>query len=137
MRILVVDDDEECRRVLYLYMAPLGDCDAVEDGAIAVAFVKKAFEEDKPYDLICLDIIMPNKNGQQALAEIRAIEKQHGRTRLNRSKILMITALGDSTNVLKALGSQCDSYVVKPINKAALHKQISTLGFLIEPKTKA
>lgn len=135
MRILVADDDEECRRVIYLYLAPLGDCDAVADGDLAVACVRKAFEESKPYDLICLDIIMPNKDGQQALAEIRAIEKQNGRTRLTRAKILMITALGDSTNVLKALGSQCDSYVVKPVNKVTLHKQIRSLGFLIESKS--
>ena len=51
-------------------LAPVADCDFAYDGSEAVDVVRLAIEDRTPYDLICLDIMMPGMDGHQALAAI-------------------------------------------------------------------
>ncbi|MBI3985393.1 MAG: response regulator [Lentisphaerae bacterium] len=130
MRILIVEDDPDCRRVLYLYLASIGECEAVEDGAIAVACVKKSLAEQNPFSLICLDIVMPHMNGHEALKAIRDLEREHGLDRRRRAKVIMLTALGDAANVMSAIGEDCDAYIVKPVERLMLLEEIKQLGLI-------
>ena len=75
MRFLVVDDDFATRRLVQRLLHPYGMVDVATDGEEAVAAFSSALDDNEPYDLITLDILMPNVNGQQALREIREIEK--------------------------------------------------------------
>lgn len=134
MRILIAEDDPECRRVMCLFMAPLGDCDAVADGRLALECARRALEQGAPYDLICLDIIMPNMDGHQTLKNIRALESQQGLAHEDRSKIIMITAMVESEYVMGAIQENCNAYVVKPVDKAKLYKEIHRLGLTSDTK---
>ncbi|MFW6242306.1 MAG: response regulator, partial [Thermodesulfobacteriota bacterium] len=71
MKILVVEDDFISRRILKEILTEHGDCDVVVDGDEAVQAFRLAREEGAPYQLICMDIMMPNKDGHEALQEIR------------------------------------------------------------------
>ncbi|MCA9782864.1 MAG: response regulator [Calditrichaeota bacterium] len=130
MRFLVVEDDFIARRILTQHLSRWGSCDVAVDGAEAVQAVKMALVEAKPYDLICLDIMMPNLNGQEALKRIRAVEVEFEISPGEGSKIVMTTAMGDSRNVLSAFDSQCEGYLVKPITPEALEKQLICLDLI-------
>ena len=128
MRILIVEDELISRQVLRELLAPYGQSDVAADGAQAISAFKRAFEESKPYDLICMDIVMPNIDGQQALKEIRSIEKEKGIRGSNKIKVIMTTALEDSKNVLDAFYyGGADAYLVKPIEKQKLLEEMSNL----------
>ena len=61
-----------------------------------------ALEDKQPYDLICLDVMMPVMDGYQVLNTIRNMEKQRGIEGDDRVKIVMMTALNEQKNVRKA-----------------------------------
>ena len=130
MRILIVEDDFVSRKLMLLCMSDFGSCDVAVDGVEAVAAVKYALEENESYDLICLDIMMPNMNGQEALKQIRALESESGFMVGQGSKIIMTTALSDNTSVITAFRGECDSYLIKPIHKKSVADKFEELGLL-------
>lgn len=130
MKILVVEDDFSCRWVLTLNLSFYGTCEVAVDGQEAVTAVRLALEEESPYDLICLDIMMPRMNGQKALKEIRRLEKEHGIPDGRGTKVIMTTALSDHKNIMAAFREQCDSYLVKPVKKADLVEKLKELELI-------
>lgn len=130
MRILVVEDDFVSRCLLCELLAPYGSCHVATDGKEALDAVRRALDAKEPYQLICLDIMMPNMNGQEALRQIRALESERGIMLGEGVKIIMTTALSDAKNILEAFNEQCEAYLVKPITRDTLTRQLQTLGLL-------
>lgn len=130
MRCLVVEDDLVSRNLLLHYLARHGVCHAAVDGVEAVLAVRLALEKKEPYDLICLDIMMPNMSGQEALKNIRDLERLHGLDFGRGAKIVMVTALSDPHTIMDAFKEQCDSYLTKPIDAEKLDKQLKVLGLI-------
>jgi len=73
---------------------------------------------------------MPGMGGREALTEIRRIENEHGIGGLDGVKVIMTTALDDSTNIFGAFREGCEAYVVKPVCKDKLLAEIEKLGLL-------
>ena len=131
IRILVVDDAAVQSRVMAQLLGPYGQCDYAADGIEAVASFQKAITDDnKPYQLICMDINMPRMDGLEALRRIREIEKNANFAPARRAKILMTTARNDPENVMTALKNNCDGYILKPINQDVLRQKLKEFGFL-------
>ena len=89
MRILLVEDDEHIAGAVKTFLAEAGyrvdscsDCDEAH-----IQFY------NNPYHLVILDIMLPGKNGHELLCEFR---------KLNNTPILMMTALSDDENQIKA-----------------------------------
>jgi two-component system chemotaxis response regulator CheY len=120
MKTLIVEDDFTCRFLLQKLLDSYGQCPIAVNGKEAVCAVKAAMDAGEPYDLICLDIMMPEMDGQAALKEIRGMEEAKGILSTRGSKIVMTTALDDMKNVSTAYNALCDGYLVKPIEKAKL-----------------
>ena len=78
MKILLAEDDFASRKFMSNYLGKYGDCDITVDGEEAVDAFLMALEDGEPYDLICLDVMMPVLDGYQALKAIRDIEKERG-----------------------------------------------------------
>lgn len=135
MRVLIVDDDFDSRRLLQKIIYPYGYCDVAVDGEEAVEAFRRALKDGEPYDLICLDIMMPNMDGQQALREIRDIEREEGVAKDNTVKVIMVSALDDSQELHDAffLG-EATSYLVKPIRKLTLLEEMKNLGLNVTEK---
>lgn len=133
MRFLIVDDEFDSRRLMQKILYPYGYCDAAVDGEEAVEAFRSSLKNSEPYDLICLDIIMPNMDGQEALREIREIETELGVPDDQRVKAVMISALDDTKELHDAffLG-EATSYLVKPIRKKTLLNEIRNLGIALE-----
>ncbi len=128
LKILIVEDDFTCRKLLQMFLSEYGDCFVAINGHKAVEAVREALDEGQPYDLICLDIMMPEMDGHEALEAIRQIENERGIAGLDGVKVIMTTALGDSKNVIGAFRTGCEAYIVKPIGKEKLLEEMEKLG---------
>ncbi len=120
MKALIAEDDLTSRLLMQALLKVYGRSHVAVNGKEAVDAVQAAFEAKEPYDLICLDIMMPEMNGQEALKEIRALEERRGLDVGQGAKVIMTTGLSDRKNVMAAFEGLCDGYLVKPIERAKL-----------------
>ena len=91
MKSLVVEDDATSRLVMQEYLSAFGDCDAVPHGKDALEAFAKAHDQGAPYELVCLDIMMPDMNGHDVLVKLREYESKLDIGGLKGAKILMTT----------------------------------------------
>lgn len=130
MKSLVVEDEFTSRLLLQQIMKSYGSVDLAVNGKEAVAAVYAALEADEPYDLICLDIMMPEMTGQEALLQIRSLEQSKDIASYKGAKIIMTSALDDMENIRNAFDGLCDGYLVKPVQKSKLLEILETLKLL-------
>lgn len=130
MRILIVEDDLASRKFISKFLSAYGECDITIDGLEALEAFMMAWDEGKPYDLICLDIMMPTLDGEKTLKMIRDIERQKGIEDSSRVKIIMTTALNEADRVFNAFETGCEAYASKPINTEKLVEVIKKLGLI-------
>jgi two-component system, OmpR family, response regulator MtrA len=110
-KILVVDDDDALREMVGLVLSSAGYEPAfAADGLSAIT----AFEESHP-DLVLLDIMLPGQSGIEVCEQIRATSGV---------PIIMLTAKGETEDVVRGLEAGADDYVVKPHNGAELLARI-------------
>ena len=128
MKILVVEDDFISRKLLVKSLSGYGECDVAVNGREAIDAFALALNDGPRYDLICLDIMMPEVDGLEALKKIRALETERGIGELDGVKIIMTTALGDKTDILEAFTSGCEAYLVKPLDRDSLNRTLKELG---------
>ena len=129
MRTLVVEDDFTSRLLIQRLLEPLGNVDIAVNGNEAMKAFLAAKSENVPYDLICLDIMMPEMDGHEVLRQVREAEQQSGTVGSDGVKVIMTTALADHKNVMKAFTGQCEAYLPKPIDKQKLYDNLEQLGF--------
>ncbi|MCK5684725.1 response regulator [bacterium] len=129
-KILIVDDDFTNRLLLQELLKSYGPVHVAVNGKEAVDAITSALHENQPYDFVCLDIMMPEMDGHEALKKIRETEKNEGIMPGQGLKILMTTALGDSTNIMSSFKEECDGYLVKPIAKAKLIEQLTKMSLI-------
>ena len=136
MRSLIVEDDFTARRLMQIYLASFGECAVAINGVEAINAVNQAFDDGNPYDLICLDIMMPEMDGVTALDHIRQIEKQNGIQGLSCAKVIMTTAKDQPSDIFGAFKTGCEAYMIKPIRKPELLQEIKKLGLLQDSPTQ-
>jgi two-component system chemotaxis response regulator CheY len=130
MRTLIVEDDFTSRLLLQSFLAQYGECHVAVNGKEALAAFRTAQESGNPYNLICMDIMMPEMNGQTAVKNIRALEEAAGTLSSDGAKIIMTTALDDMMNVVELFQSLCVAYLFKPIDTRKLRDYIRSLNLL-------
>lgn len=130
MKTLIVEDDFTSRLLLQELLKPYGLTHIAVNGLEAVSAARAALEAGEPYDLICLDIMMPELDGHQALKRIRSDEESLGVRSSSAARIVMTTSLGDYKNVMKAYGSLCDGYLVKPVDRQRLVEELKKMKLI-------
>ena len=116
MKALVVDDDLMTRIVLQEILSGYADVHSCVDGNEAVLAYKRALERGDPYDLICMDVLMPVMGGIEALTLIRREEELHFPLRPRATKVIITTASGDTDTISQAFRELCDAYIIKPVD---------------------
>lgn len=129
MRILVVDDELVSRAKLQKNLEAYGQCESAAGGRQALELIDSALASGQPYDLVTLDVAMPGMNGNDLLLELRRREKA-SLTPGNGSKVLMVTAHGERSQVVECMQSGCDDYVIKPVKPDDIRKKLRILGLL-------
>jgi two-component system chemotaxis response regulator CheY len=132
LKTLIVEDELTSRVMLREILKRYGSPHVAMNGKQGVDAVRTALESGDPYDLVCLDIMMPEMDGQEALKQIRQLEQDAGLNAEKRARVIMTTAHADRDNVLAAIQSQCDYFLVKPIDKRALLDELRRLGLIEE-----
>jgi two-component system chemotaxis response regulator CheY len=131
MHVLIVEDDFVSRKLLHQMLSPYGECDIAVDGIEAVEAFKLALEDGHPYDLVCMDIMMPRMDGQEALGQIRQLEAQKCVHEMNAAKVVMTTAVDDNKQVTQAFyKGGAASYFIKPIDQEKLIAELRILGLI-------
>ncbi|KAJ6257465.1 hypothetical protein Dda_7250 [Drechslerella dactyloides] len=132
IKVLVAEDNRVNIQVIrkMLRLEAVTDVTLAEDGAIAVQKVTEALAVGKKFDIIFMDIQMPNMDGLQATKAIREM----GYT----SAICALTAFAEQSNVKECFDAGMDYFLAKPIKKNELRKVLQLYGsssMLIDPGT--
>lgn len=131
-KILLVEDDINISQMLCDYFTDKSKdeiyIDVAHNGAIGV---EKAYEST--YDLLLLDIMLPEMNGFEICREVR---------RFSDVPIMFITALGDQEDILNGYALGCDDYIVKPFSLPVFYNKANALikrskGLVRSPLLKA
>jgi DNA-binding response OmpR family regulator len=124
LRILVVDDDPILREFASVYLAtPSATIETACDGIAARTQLGQV-----DYDLLLLDIEMPDVNGLSLLEEIRSDE------RLKRLPVIMLTGHDDIASIDRAYGLGANSFATKPVNWRQLSYQIRSVIRMTRPE---
>ena len=113
-RILIVDDDPDIRKVLYLLLRESYDVTRAADGAEAVAQI----EAHPETDLVVLDVMMPGMDGFETCDRIRA---------LSNVPILFLTAKSAEADRISAYRSGGDDFLSKPFSQGEFLAKVSSL----------
>ncbi len=131
LKILVVEDDFMVRQVVRDILEEFGSVDIAVNGEEAIQAFRVAWRKQEPYDLLCMDIMMPVMDGNEALVKIRDVEKSLGIIGSAEVKVIMLTALDDAKTVVKAYSKGgATSYIVKPIEKERLVNEMRDIGLI-------
>ena len=131
MRILTVDDDKVVQRFLAGLLSSRGQVDQAADGASAVDMVVRALNEDQPYDLVVMDVMMPVMDGLEATRTIVETLEGRGVPLCKRARVVMLSCLSDPQHMVEAQ-YQCgaDAYLTKPMDPETLDEVLASLGLI-------
>ena len=114
-KVLIVDDDPNIREVISVLLSSEGyDVDAAENGQVAVEKV----EAGNVYDIVCLDIMMPDMDGIEVCSRIR---------RKSNVPVLFLTAKSQAKDKVEAYSTGGDDFLVKPFSQTELLMKIKSL----------
>ena len=130
MKILIAEDDNLSRAFLMEFLQEYGQCDTADNGMETLDKYLEAFKQGKPYDMMCLDIMMPKVDGLMVLKLIRELESQHSVEAEKQAKIIMMTAIADMEYVDQAIELGCDAYASKPIEFTQVQEVMQDLGLI-------
>lgn len=136
LRALLVEDDFTSRLLMQTFLARYGECHVAVNGKEAVAAFRKALENGCGYDLICMDIMMPEMDGGEAVRLIRTIEEARGTLPAAGARIIMTTAVNNLKEVALCFRNLCDAYLVKPIDLARLLDYLRAYGLAAETQAQ-
>ena len=131
MRALVVDDIEFNQMLLVNFLKDIAECDTARTGKEALELFRKSLEENRPYTLIFMDIMMPEMDGPETLKHIRQLEKNFNLQPGNEAKAIMVTVLSDVKNVTRSyFHGMADAYLTKPVTKDKIIATLKNLHIL-------
>jgi two-component system, cell cycle response regulator CtrA len=115
MRVLVIEDDQGTAKTLQMTLQSEGfvcDTTAVGEDGLDIA---RHYE----YDLIILDLMLPDIDGYEILRRLRAVQVT--------TPVLILSGLSDIDDKIKGLGIGADDYLTKPFNKDELLARVRAI----------
>jgi signal transduction histidine kinase/DNA-binding response OmpR family regulator/HPt (histidine-containing phosphotransfer) domain-containing protein len=136
LRILVADDNEINRKLARLVLRRLGyDCESAENGQEAVAAVESAAQSDTPFNIVFMDVQMPEMDGLEATRRIRRLEAQQ--PSLPWPQIFAMTADAMPEDREVCLSAGMNDYLTKPLDFEAVRAALARTAALVEERGHA
>lgn len=129
-RILVIDDDAICRKLIHRSLTTYGTVVEAEDGYQAIILFRDALLKRQPFHLVTMDIMMPGMDGHGLLLALRSLEMMTGLREGQGVPIIMTSALNDGPNVLGSFREDATAYMTKPIDLDKLRGHCRSFGLL-------
>jgi two-component system chemotaxis response regulator CheY len=130
VKTLIVEDDMISRKLLMKFMRQYSEVEVATNGVDALEIFLSAHKNGTPFDLICLDIMMPKLDGKKVLQAIRDYEKEHSILTEESVKVIMTTALNDKKTVLESYDLGCEAYAWKPLDIHKIKEVLVNLGLI-------
>jgi two-component system chemotaxis response regulator CheY len=128
MKILIVDDDFVALTLMSRLLSKFGECDVATHGGQAIEMFMESCVSGHPYNLMTIDIEMPDVNGLKVLQAICMQEEKLG---ITPAKKMMISMADSNRNKIAAAGFKCE-FMAKPVRKEALFKKLCEMGVVKE-----
>jgi len=127
VRFLIIEDDFVSITKLKTILVKYAECDIATNAGQAFEMVTKKIKDGDNYDLLLVDINLPDMNGLELVKTINMKEASvHGK----RSYKIVVTAEGNMFNVKRAAENKCDSFLVKPTRKEVLIEKLVSMGII-------
>jgi len=135
MRIMIIDD--VFMNVLRLKEAvrPFGEADGFQDAREGLEALQFAHLTNQRYDLLFLDIMMPEMSGFEVLDAV--VKMNRDLPPKERTKVVMVTARSQEDSVRQAIRSGAAGYVIKPFQDERIRAEVERLTGVIAPATNA
>lgn len=113
IKVLIVEDEEAISNLIRMNLVKAGyQCEIAQDGEEAADKI-----ENKTYDLILLDIMLPKLNGYEVLEFAKTVN----------TPVIFLTALGETQQKVKGLKLGAEDYIAKPFEIAELLARVETV----------
>ncbi|MEL7238331.1 MAG: response regulator [Planctomycetota bacterium] len=123
-KVLVAEDGSDNRKLIDYLLRGYGiEPDIASNGIEAIDMVTEAIAEAEPYDLVLMDMQMPEMDGYEATRELRRrnVLSASGK----RMPIVSLTAAALDGDRIRCLNAGCDKFLAKPIDKLELQQVLS------------
>ncbi len=127
MKTLIVDDDTMVREALRHLLGQFGIVDEGENGVEGIRYIEESYRLNQPYNLILLDIVLPELDGYALIRKVRECEQTHNVELGKETKIVVISSRYDEPTILEAVGYGAMGVVQKPINSETVLNNIKRL----------
>ena len=130
IRILIVEDEDIIIKVMKKTFSLYGECEVSKTGDDAMMQYMSGIENDKPFDLVLLDISLGEGSGLSVLKEIRDMEKKAGiKKHSDGVKIVMTTGNRKEKVVKDSIAAGCNGYILKPLVPEMVAKTMENFKF--------
>lgn len=130
MKCMIVEDNFTARQLLQTLLRKHGTCHIATNGTEAVNSFQQALEQNEPYDMLCLDIHMPQMTGHDVLKQIRQQEQNRGISPADGVRIIMTTASDSPEHIIDAFNTGCEAYIIKPVSEEKLIEEMKKVGLM-------
>jgi two-component system chemotaxis response regulator CheY len=130
MKTLIIEDDSSANSIFVRYFENYGACDSATTGFDGMQKFMDALNSGDLYNLVIIDIILPDMNGYQLLETIRLEEDMRKFSNSERAKIILTTSLDDEENrkLIEKLKYGYETYYVKSFALDGIEKNLKELG---------
>ncbi|KAA3617632.1 MAG: response regulator [Calditrichaeota bacterium] len=130
LKVLIVEDVFLIQRMLQKLILEYADCQSAENGKKAVELYTSEYFNGEPFDVIFLDIFMPEMDGIEVLQSIRLFEDELKMKPEEKINIIMVTSMSNNNMIQKAKNLGCNGYITKPFSREQIISELKRLGLV-------
>ncbi|MEO5364357.1 MAG: response regulator [Magnetococcus sp. DMHC-8] len=136
-KVLIVDDHPPSVVLLQSMLEGVCDCAVATSGQDALMLFQQAQTDGDPFDVVLLDIFMPDLDGIETLKRLRKLEMSHREVQLfgrqtGLTRIIMQTISDNPQDFLDAyLEGRCNGYIQKPYSREEIIAKVCATGAVV------